>query len=271
MQRRKVWVSVGAAVFVASQVAPPSKSLAGGLVPGRPLVLAAQGGEGGEGGEAGAAYDAKLPRTLRFFRNIQLIRGHLLVGNELVAQGRWAEALPHFLHPSEEIYPKIRDDLQAYSVAPFAAALKALAQTVRAKNQGAYRTALAGVEERLARADKGVRDKEQNWPSFVVETILEVLGSAAGEYEEAIENGRIAKPIEYQDARGFVWQADKLLGSVGPDLAAKDADAVQAAQAAFADLKQAWPSPLPPKAPVKDLSAVLAGMSKIELQIGRFR
>ena len=187
------------------------------------------------------------------------------------AQGRWAEALPHFLHPSEEIYPKIRDDLKAYSVAPFAAALKALAQTVKAKNQGAYRTALAGVEERLARADKGVRDKEQNWPSFVVETILEVLGSAAGEYEEAIENGRIAKPIEYQDARGFVWQADKLLGSVGPDLAAKDADAVQAAQAAFADLKQAWPSPLPPKAPVKDLSAVLAGMSKIELQIGRFR
>src|SRR3954462_1550694 len=81
MQRRKVWVSVGAAVFVTSQVAAPSKSLAGGLVPGRPLVLAAQGGEGGEGGEAGAAYDAKLPRTLRFSRNIQLIRGHLLVGN----------------------------------------------------------------------------------------------------------------------------------------------------------------------------------------------
>src|SRR4051812_14803974 len=119
MQRRKVWVSVGAAVFVASQVAAPSKPLAGGLAPGRPLVLAAQGGEGGEGGEAGAAYDAKLPRTLRFFRNIQLIRGHLLVGNELVAQGCWAEALPHFLHPSEEIYPKIRDDLKAYSVAPF--------------------------------------------------------------------------------------------------------------------------------------------------------
>src|SRR4051794_36920674 len=133
MQRRKVWVSVGAAVFVTSQVAAPSKSLAGGLVPGRPLVLAAQGGEGGEGGEAGAAYDAKLPRTLRFFRNMQLIRGHLLVGNELVAQGRWAEALPHFLHPSEEIYPKIRDDLKTYSVVPFAAALKALAQTVKAK------------------------------------------------------------------------------------------------------------------------------------------
>jgi len=161
--------------------------------------------------------------------------------------------------------------LKAYSVAPFAAALKVLAQTVKAKNQGAYRTALAGIEERLAQADRNVHDKEQNWPSFVVETVLEVLGSAAGEYEEAIQNGRIAKPIEYQDARGFAWQADKLLGSVDPDLAAKDADAVRAAHAAFAELKQAWPSPLPPKAPVKDLSAVLASMSKVELQIARFR
>src|SRR3954471_12384078 len=133
MQRRKVWVSVGAAVFVTSQVAAPPKSLAGSFVPGRPLVLAAQGGEGGQGGEAGAAYNAKLPRNLRFFRNIQFIRGHLLVGNELVEQGRWAEALPHFLHSSEEIYPKIREDLKIYAVAPFASALKAPAQTAKAK------------------------------------------------------------------------------------------------------------------------------------------
>src|SRR4051794_22331541 len=108
MQRRKVWVSVGAAMFITSQVAAYPKSPTGGPVPGRPLVLAAQGGEGGEGGEAGAAYGAKLPRTLRVFRNLQLIRGHLLVGNELVEQGRWADALPHFLHPSAEVYPKIR-------------------------------------------------------------------------------------------------------------------------------------------------------------------
>ena len=116
-------------------------------------MLAAQGGEGGQGGEAGAAYDAKLPRNLRFFRNIQFIRGHLLVGNELVEQGRWAEALPHFLHSSEEIYPKIREDLKIYAVAPFASALKTLAQTAKAKNQSAYRTALASVEERLAQAE----------------------------------------------------------------------------------------------------------------------
>src|SRR5918911_1731711 len=114
--RRKVWVGVGAAVFVTTQGAAHAAPPAGMAPPGWPLLLAAQGSEGGEGGEAGTAYDANLPQNLRFYRDIQLIRGHLLVGNELVEQGRWAEALPHFLHPSEEVYPKLRDDLKTYGV-----------------------------------------------------------------------------------------------------------------------------------------------------------
>jgi hypothetical protein len=85
--RCKVWVSVGTAVFVTSQVAAHPIPPAGGPTPGPLCILAAQGGEGGKGGEAGAAYDAGLPKNLRFFRDLQLIRGHLLVGNELVEQG----------------------------------------------------------------------------------------------------------------------------------------------------------------------------------------
>jgi hypothetical protein len=37
----------------------------------------------------------------------------------------------------------------------------------------------------------------------VVETALELLKSATNEYKQAIVKGRIAKPVEYQDARGF--------------------------------------------------------------------
>jgi hypothetical protein len=184
MKRRKVWVGLGTAVLVTSQLAaheearPAPEAAVQGAPPLKvaqahgqhgAVRMAAKAGEGGEGDEGGAAqkdYDAKLPPTLRFYRDIALIRGHLLVGDELVREGRWAEALPHFLHPSEEIYGKIRDDLKTYGVAPFAAALKSLAQTVKAKNEAAYRTAVAGLEERLAAADKGVRAKEQNWSAF---------------------------------------------------------------------------------------------------------
>ena len=47
---------------------------------------------------------AKLPPDLDFALKIAQMRGHLLVGDELVKQGQWAAALPHFLHPSEELY-----------------------------------------------------------------------------------------------------------------------------------------------------------------------
>jgi len=288
MKRRKVWVGLGTAVLVTSQVAaheepgvrsnavrsaPPLKvaQAHGGHATPVAAKAASTGGEGDEGGAAQKDYDANLAPDLRFHRNIELIRGHLLVGDELVRERRWAEALPHFLHPSEEIYGKIRDDLKTYGVAPFAAALKSLAQTVKAKNESAYRTALAAVEERLAAADKGLRAKEQNWPAHTVDTVLEVLRNAGNEYEEAVEGGRIGKPVEYQDSRGFVWQAEKILNSVADDLAQKDAQAVEAAQASFAELKKAWPTPVPPKQPVKDHGQVLADISKVELQLGRFR
>ena len=296
MKRRKIWVGLGTAVLVTSQVAAheekplpvPSDGVAQAgrhAAPahrhGTPVVLAAKakaGGEGGEGGEgdeggegAKASYDASLKPSVRFFRDIELIRGHLLVGDELVREKRWAEALPHFLHPSEEIYGKIRGDLKTYEVPPFLAALKALAQTVKAKNEGAYRTALAALEERLAAADKGVKAKEADWQTFAVDTVLEMLRSATGEYEEAIAKGRIAKPVEYQDSRGFVWEAEKLFGTVAEGIGQKDADAVKGVQAAFAELKKAWPAPVPPKTPVRDVSQVLADVSKIELQLGRFR
>ncbi|MFL5224526.1 MAG: hypothetical protein ACJ8CH_13710, partial [Microvirga sp.] len=110
-----------------------------------------------------------------------------------------------------------------------------------------------------------------DWQPFVVDTVLEMLRSAMGEYEEAIAKGRIAKPVEYQDSRGFVWQAEKLFGSVAEGIGQKDAEALKGAQAAFADLKKAWPAPVQPKTPVRDVSQVLADVSKIELQLGRFR
>lgn len=116
MNRRKIWASVGVAIIATSQVGAHELQVSDGSTPDRPLLLAAQGGQGEEGREGGAAYAAGLPKNLRFFRDIQLARGHLLVGNELVEQGRWAEALPHFLRPSEEIYPKIRDDSKNYGV-----------------------------------------------------------------------------------------------------------------------------------------------------------
>lgn len=228
-----------------------------------------QGGEGGEkGGEAGAKA-AKLPPDLDFALKIGQIRGHLLVGDELVKEGQWAAALPHFLHPSEELYGPIRARLKDYSTPPFASALKLLATTVKQKKGGDdYAQALKAVEDALAAADAGIKAKQPS-EGFAVETALELLKSATGEYEEAIVKGRIAKPVEYQDARGFVWQSEKMIEAQAAALEKKDAAALKAVRDGYAELKKTWPAAMPPKTPVKDYPGVLNDVSRIELAIGK--
>src|SRR5207244_2470667 len=63
-----------------------------------------EAGEGGEGKDI-----ANLPPELAFAVRIALLRGHLLVGDELVKQQQWNAALPHFLHPTEELYGDLKD------------------------------------------------------------------------------------------------------------------------------------------------------------------
>ncbi len=211
-----------------------------------------------------------LPPDLDFALQIAELRGHLLIGDELVQEGQWASALPHFLHPSEEIYGEIRGRLKQYGTPPFATALKALARAVKAKQSGEdYAKAFKSVEDALAATDAGLRTKRPNWDAFMVETALELIKASGNEYQKAIVNGRIAKPIEYQDARGFVWQAEKMLESVAPALENRDAEALRRARAAIGELKTAFPPPVPPKTPVKDYGALLGDVSRVELAAGR--
>jgi hypothetical protein len=229
-----------------------------------------QGGEGGEGGEEGGAKGgAKLPPDLDFALKIAQIRGHLLVGDQLVKEGQWAAALPHFLHPSEELYGPIRGRLKDYNTPQFATALKLLATTVKQKKGGEdYEKALKSVDDALAAADAGIKAKQAG-DGFAVETALELLKSATGEYQQAIVKGRIAKPVEYQDSRGFVWQAETMIEGLSAALEKKDADALKHVRDGFAELKKAWPAAMAPKTPVKDYAAVLSDVSRIELHVGK--
>jgi hypothetical protein len=224
--------------------------------------------EAGEGNEGKGL--ANLPPELAFAVRVALLRGHLLVGDELVKQQQWNAALPHFLHPGEEIYGDIKDQLADYNVPPFDAALKMLSDVVKARKSGDYAKALKAVNDALGAADAGMKAKQKdNWPGFVVETAVEALKTATGEYQQAIVGGKIAKPVEYQDARGFIFQADRMIESVAPDLQKKDAAALAQVRAGLAELKKAFPMAMPPRTPVKDHAAVLGDVARIELAAGK--
>jgi hypothetical protein len=278
--KRKIWFGVGAFMVIGSGTAGGASvdsQTGASVVPAMTVrsathvLIAQHNAQDREAGEAGESKNlAKLPRPLAFATRIALVRGHLLVGDELVKQQQWNAALPHFLHPGEELYGDIKDELGEYNVPPFDGALKALSDVVKAKKGGnEYSNALKSVNDALAAADAGLKAKQENWAGFVVEAAVEALKMATGEYQQAIVQGRIVKPVEYQDARGFVWQANGMIESVAGDLRKKDAAALQDVRAGLAELKKAFPSPMPPKVPVKDAAAALLDVSRIELTAGK--
>src|SRR5262249_30003369 len=126
--KTKIWLGVGA--FVVIETAATGGSARGpetfpwlSARSHLPAVAAAAGRmrvaqdanharDAGEGGEAGTL--AGLPPELAFAVRVALLRGHLLVGDELIKQQQWNAALPHFLHPTEEIYGDIQGELAGY-------------------------------------------------------------------------------------------------------------------------------------------------------------
>ena len=169
--------------------------------------------------------------------------------------------MPHFLHPTEELYGGIKDKVADYNTPAFDSALLKLADAVKQKNSADYATALQPVMEAVAAGHTGLKAKEKDWPSFVVATAIMALKAAANEYEGAIVKGRIAKPVEYQDSR--------MIDSAASELGRKDAGALKTVQSRLAQLKKIWPAPVPPKTPVKSAAAVAADVAEIQRASGK--
>jgi hypothetical protein len=288
-KKTKIWVGIGAFVMAGGGAAmapwtaadaralPDFSDAASRCAPGQASFILAQaaphdaakhgaGGEGGEGGEGGAS---NLPPDLAFARTIALIRGHLLIGDELVGQKQWVAAYPHFMHPTEELYDLIKDTVKDYKTPPFDKALKSLAQAVKNKDSKKYAVSLKAVRTALAAADVGLKQKQAaTWDSFTFATALEAIKVATGEYASAFKDGKLANPVEYQDARGFIFHADAMIAAAAPGLAKKDAAALKIVRDDIAALKLAFPTAMPPKAAVKDAATVSSTVSRIELASG---
>jgi hypothetical protein len=268
---RKLWVGIGAATIVVPVCGRPrakpstsatTRTSAAGK--GAPTTHAGRRGLSTDGG----------PRDtrIRIYRDIALMRGHLLVEDELIELGRWDESLPHFLHPTEELYGLMERYIKLHNMTPFDRQLKAQGQAVKAKNKAAYLQAAHVVDERLTGALNGFKRFMLGAPfsSYTVRTIVEVLKVAQAEYEASIEGGRFTKPVEYQDSRGFVLYAERLLKSQEGDLKRIDALRWEQLSTLLDQLKAAWPAPMPPEEPVVTAEVVASRVEAFESAAKRF-
>jgi hypothetical protein len=256
---RKVWTSIGAVSLATvagtgsaqsqhthSQIpaaSPPAKDQPPGVAGGMAKP---------QSGETYLTDGGPRDPRIRIYRDIALMRGHILVGTELVDAEKWDDALPHFLHPTEELYGAMERYIKLHKVTPFDKQLKALAQAVKARNKPAFGQAAKLVEARLTNALSAFRRfmTGQPFSSYTMRTAAEVLKVAKGEYGQAIENGRITKSVEFQDSRGFVWYAEQLLAEQEAALAKIDKMRLAEIKLQMAALKSAWPTVVPPEHPV---------------------
>lgn len=268
---RKLWVGIGAASIVGATMADKTSAQDPAHKGHNPPPPAQKGVTNpGEGGEAYLTDGGPRDTRIRFYRDIELMRGHLLVGQQLIELELWDEALPHFLHPTEELYGVMEKYIKLHKIQPFSRELQALAQTVKAKRKGAYAQALKVVDQRLDAALNVAKRYMTPPRSFTVRTAVEVLRVAQSEYEASMEGARFVKPVEYQDGRGFVWQAERMIEGAAAELGRIDAEALGRTRAGLAKLKAAWPAPMPPEAPILDLGQISAIISDIELHLSRY-
>lgn len=271
---RKLWIGIGAVTIAGAPLAGGAaaqdahKAHQGAQPPAADKGPATT--DPTQGGEAYLTDGGPRDTRIRFYRDVALMRGHILVGGQLIDLGLWDEALPHFLHPTEELYGGMEKYIQLHSMRPFRRELQALAQAVKAKRKGAYEQALKVVDQRLGDALDVAKKFMRPLRGFIVRSAAETLKVALGEYEQSIEGGRFVKPVEYQDSRGFVWEAERMIEAAAPELAKVDADALARIRTALAKLKAAWPAPMPPDAPILQPGAMSALISDIELHASRY-
>jgi hypothetical protein len=270
---RKVWVGIGAATIAGASTLGGAVAQHGGHKAdpaGKAPTDEAATKDPAQGGEAYLTDGGPRDSRIRFYRDLSLIRGHIRIGTQLVELGLWDEALPHFLHPTEELYNGMEKYIKGHNIRPFKLELGVLAQAVKAKRKGAYDQAQKVVDQRITSALDRARKFMTPVLGFTAKTAAEVLKVALSEYESSIEGGKFVKPVEYQDSRGFLQEAEWMLDGSAAELRKADADAFAKVQAALQRLKTAWPKPMPPETPLMDVSTMSALVSEIELHTSRY-
>ncbi len=187
-----------------------------------------------------------------YMTKLGLMKGHMIVGKELLDLNEFKQAEPHIGHPVEEIYADIEEELEKRNVKEFKTGLDDLHNLVKLKPKDPsvannFASSMKAIDDAIAT----VPEEKRNNPAFILQTINGLLDTANSEYGAAIANNKIVENIEYQDSRGFVLYAQELYTSISDQMTKDYPQAHKEIAAAMTDLIKAWPSPIAPEQPVK--------------------
>lgn len=187
-----------------------------------------------------AAPDVTL---VEFVSSIEQIRGHLeqaLINKE---SGNDTLAQTHSLHPIEEVYSSIEDQLVNQNSTlnqTLSAALQNLSSTVTTADLQDFESHIGNVNMLLNNSVQTlVPSSELNNPAFNASVEGRLLHLAGHEYEEAVANGTIIEVVEYQDAQAFIHRAESIFKSSASRINQSLAHEVQEVNEFFSNLNGA--------------------------------
>ncbi len=205
-------------------------------------------------------------KDLDYMVKLGLMKGHMMVARELLDVKKPDQAEPHIGHPVEEIYADVEDQLKERGVKEFKSTLSKLQDMVKAgakdpaKTNEQFKLALSEIDGAIAKLPETQRKDDK----FVLQVMTGLLDTANSEYDAAIADNKIKETIEYQDSRGFVRYSQELYKSIAPQVKAKSAETDQQISKALTEVATAWPSAIPPAAPVKSVEDVTKLIKSIE-------
>jgi hypothetical protein len=181
---------------------------------------------------------------VEFVSNIEQIRGHLdqaLINKE---SGNNTLAQAHSLHPIEEVYSSIEDQLVNQNSTlnqTLSAALQNLSSTITTAD-------LQDIESQIDYVNMLLNDTVQalvpsselnNNPAFNASVVARLLDLAGHEYGEAVANGTIIEVVEYQDAQAFIHRAESIFKSSASKINQSLAHEVEEVNEFFSNLNRA--------------------------------
>jgi S-adenosylmethionine/arginine decarboxylase-like enzyme len=155
---------------------------------------------------------------VEFVSSIEQIRGHLdqaLINKE---SGNNSLAQAHSLHPIEEVYSSIEDQLVNQNSTlnqTLSAALQNLSTTVTSTNLQDFESQIDYVNMLLNNSVQTLVPSSElnNNSAFNASVVGRLLHLAGHEYEEAVANSTIIEVVEYQDAQAFIHRAESIFKS----------------------------------------------------------
>ena len=204
-------------------------------------------------------------KDVDYMTKLGLMKGHLIVAQELLNQQKPDQAEPHIGHPVEEIYVDVEEQLSERKVPDFKNTLISLQDLVKANPKSdqlktQFDQSMQGVDTAIA----ALPETQRQDPRFVLQTINGLLDAANSEYGAAIANGKVSAPIEYQDSRGFVVYANQLYQGVAKQVEKANPDAAKAIATSLTELQTVWPAAIPPANAVKTPDEVTKLVKTIE-------